>query len=46
MDRCAYDDPSYLPSRVMERAAEETTQVWDDGIHTELVTVRRARDGP
>ena len=36
MDRCAYDDPSYLPSRVMKRAAEEIAQVWDDGIHDGL----------
>ena len=33
MDRCAYDDPSYLPSRVMKREAEEIAQVWDDGFH-------------
>ena len=32
-DRCAYDGPSYLPSRVMKRAAEEIAQVWDDGVH-------------
>ncbi|TMW80580.1 hypothetical protein EJD97_018105, partial [Solanum chilense] len=32
-DRCACEDPSYLPSRVMERAAEEIAQVWDDGVH-------------
>ena len=32
-DRCAYDDPSYLPSRVMKRAAEEIVQVWDDEVH-------------
>ena len=31
--RCACDDPSYSLSRVMKRAAEETTQVWDDGVH-------------
>ncbi|TMW80264.1 hypothetical protein EJD97_022134, partial [Solanum chilense] len=28
-DRCACDDPSYLPSRVRKRAAEEIAQVWD-----------------
>ena len=33
MDRCAYDGPSYLPSRGMKRAAEEIAQVWDDGVH-------------
>ncbi|TMW83652.1 hypothetical protein EJD97_001074 [Solanum chilense] len=27
------DDPSYLPSRVIKRSAEEIAQVWDDGIH-------------
>ncbi|TMW80637.1 hypothetical protein EJD97_017530, partial [Solanum chilense] len=32
-DFCAYDDPSYLPSRVMKRATEEIVQVWDDGVH-------------
>ncbi|TMW80761.1 hypothetical protein EJD97_015470, partial [Solanum chilense] len=32
-DRCACDDPSYLPSRVMKRAAEEIAQVWDDRVH-------------
>ena len=32
-DRCAYEDLSYLPSRVMKRAAEEIAQVWDDGVH-------------
>ncbi|TMW83896.1 hypothetical protein EJD97_000520, partial [Solanum chilense] len=32
-DRCASDDPSYLPSRVMKKAAEEIAQVWDDGVH-------------
>ena len=32
-DRYAYDGPSYLSSRVMKREAEETVQVWDDGIH-------------
>ena len=35
-NRCACDDPSYLPSRVMKREAEEIAQVWDDGV----------RDGP
>ena len=32
-DRCAYDGLSYLSSRVMRRAAEEITQVWDDKVH-------------
>ncbi|TMW89289.1 hypothetical protein EJD97_017407, partial [Solanum chilense] len=32
-DRCVCDKPSYLPSRVMKRAAEEIAQVWDDGVH-------------
>ena len=32
-DRRVYDDPSYLPLRVMKRAAEEIAQVWDDGVH-------------
>ncbi|TMW82701.1 hypothetical protein EJD97_005274 [Solanum chilense] len=32
-DRCAYDSPSYLSSRVMKRAVEEIAQVWDDGVH-------------
>ncbi|TMX00656.1 hypothetical protein EJD97_000404 [Solanum chilense] len=32
-DRCACDDPSYLFSRVMKRAAEEIAQVWDNGVH-------------
>ncbi|TMX05794.1 hypothetical protein EJD97_022266 [Solanum chilense] len=31
--RCACDDPSYSPSRVLKRAAEEAAQVWDDGVH-------------
>ena len=31
-DRCAYDGPSYLPSRGMNIAAEEISQVWDDGV--------------
>ena len=35
-DRCAYDGPSYLPSRGMKRAAEEIAQVWDDGVHDGL----------
>ncbi|TMW80389.1 hypothetical protein EJD97_020616, partial [Solanum chilense] len=30
---CAYDGPSYLPSRVVKRATEEIAQVWDDGVH-------------
>ncbi|TMW95684.1 hypothetical protein EJD97_008496, partial [Solanum chilense] len=34
LDRpCSCDDPSYLPSRVMKREAEEIAQVWDDGVH-------------
>ena len=28
-----YDYPSYLPSRVMKRAAEDISQVWDDEVH-------------
>ena len=32
-DRCVCDDPSYLPSRVMKRAAKAIAQVWDDGVH-------------
>ena len=32
-DRRACDGSSYLPSRVMRRAIEEITQVWDDGVH-------------
>ncbi|TMX00390.1 hypothetical protein EJD97_000892, partial [Solanum chilense] len=32
-DHCAYDGPSYLPSRVMKRVVEEIAQVWDNGIH-------------
>ncbi|TMW87956.1 hypothetical protein EJD97_019218, partial [Solanum chilense] len=32
-DRCTCDDPLYLPSRVMKRAAEEIAQVWDYGVH-------------
>ncbi|TMX05621.1 hypothetical protein EJD97_014893, partial [Solanum chilense] len=32
-DRCACDDPSHLPSRVMKKAAEEIAQVWDNGVH-------------
>ncbi|TMX04256.1 hypothetical protein EJD97_010436, partial [Solanum chilense] len=32
-DRCACDDPSYLPSREMKRAAEEIAQVWDDRVY-------------
>ena len=32
-DRCAYDGPSYLPSRGMKIAAEKITQVWDDWVH-------------
>ncbi|TMW90497.1 hypothetical protein EJD97_015621, partial [Solanum chilense] len=35
-DRCAYDGPSYLPSRVMKRAAEEIAQYGK----TESMTVR------
>ena len=33
MDRCAYDGPSYLPSRGMKIEEEEIAQVWDDGVH-------------
>ncbi|TMW80846.1 hypothetical protein EJD97_014458, partial [Solanum chilense] len=32
-DRCAYDGPSYLSSRVVKRAAEEIAQVWDERVH-------------
>ncbi|TMW92644.1 hypothetical protein EJD97_012759 [Solanum chilense] len=32
-NRCACDDPSYLPSRVMKKAKEEIAQVWDVGFH-------------
>ncbi|TMW84764.1 hypothetical protein EJD97_024426, partial [Solanum chilense] len=32
-DRCARNDPVYLPLRLMKRAAEEIAQVWDDEIH-------------
>ena len=32
-DHCAYDGPSYMPSRGMKIAAEEIAQVWDDGVH-------------
>ena len=32
-DRCAYDGPSYFPSRGMKIAAEEIAQVWDDEVH-------------
>ena len=32
-DRCAYDGPSYLPSRVMKRAKEEIAQEWVKGVH-------------
>ncbi|TMW86130.1 hypothetical protein EJD97_021911, partial [Solanum chilense] len=32
-DRHVCDDPSYLPTRVMKRAAEEIAQIWDDGVH-------------
>ena len=31
-DRCACDDPSYLPLRVIKRTAEEIAHVWDDGV--------------
>ena len=33
MDRCACDNPSYPPSRIMKRAAEVIEQVWDDRVH-------------
>ena len=32
-DPCAYDGPSYLPSRGMKRAIEEIAQVWEDGVN-------------
>ncbi|TMW85381.1 hypothetical protein EJD97_023250, partial [Solanum chilense] len=32
-DRCAYDDPPYLASRVMKGATEKIAKVWDDGVH-------------
>ena len=32
MDRCAYDGPSYLPSRVMKKSSRRK-QVWDDRVH-------------
>ena len=32
-DRCACDDPSYLLSRLMKRAAKEIVLVWDDGVY-------------
>ena len=35
-DCCAYDGPSYLPSRGMKIAAEEIAQVWDEGVHDGL----------
>ena len=28
-----HDDPSYMPSRIMKKAAEDISQVWDDGVH-------------
>ena len=40
--RCAYDGPSYLPSRGMKRAAEQSAQVWDDGVHDCLSQPRRS----
>ena len=40
MDRCACDDPSYLPSRVMKRAAEEI----DKYKTAESMTVRHDHD--
>ena len=41
-DRCAYDGPSYLPSRGIKRAAEEIAQVWDDGVHGSSSWPRRS----
>ena len=41
-DCCAYDGPSYLPSRGMKRAAEEIAQVWDDGVHDGSSWLRRS----
>ena len=41
-DRCAYDNPSYLPSRVIKRAAEEIAKVWDDGVHDGPSCLRRS----
>ena len=35
-DRCAYEGPSYLSSRGIKIAAEQITQVWDDGVHDGL----------
>ena len=32
-DRCAYEGPSYFPSRGMKIEAEEIAQVWDDWVH-------------
>ena len=36
MNRCAYDGPSYLPSRVVKRAAEEIAQIWDDRVTSQV----------
>ena len=41
-DRCAYDCPSYLPSRRLKRAAEEIAKYGT----TESMTIRRDHDGP
>ena len=43
-DCCAYDGPSYLPSRGMKRAAEEIANVWDDGVHDGPSWPRRSVD--
>ena len=42
-DRCAYDGPSYLPSRVMKREAEEKLHKYGT---MESMTVRRDHDDP
>ncbi|TMW95614.1 hypothetical protein EJD97_008594, partial [Solanum chilense] len=33
LDGPSCDDPSYMPSRVMKRAAIQNGKVWDDGVH-------------
>ena len=42
MDRCACDDPSHLPSRVMKRTTEELHKYGT----TESMTARRDHDDP
>ena len=42
MDLCACDDPSYLPSRVMKRAAEEFAKYGT----TESMTALHDNDDP